>query len=51
MALVVDTEKKRDPNTNWWLVSSEKHRGIVNPELEVSKGIPGKMALGRDLDV
>jgi len=51
MILVVDTEKKRDHSTKWWLFRSEKYRRIVNPELEVSKGITGEMALGYDLDV
>lgn len=48
---MVDTEKKRDHNTKWWLFRSEKYRGTANPELEVSKGIPEEMALGYDLDV
>lgn len=47
----MNTEKERDHNTKWWLFRSEKYRGIANPELEVSKGIPGEMALGYDLDV
>lgn len=46
LRLVVNIEKKIDYNIKWRVFVLEKYRGLVNSELEISKGILGEMVFG-----